>query len=53
MGTVDPGAGLLQVTFDGPVSEIVYAKVNCAPKILREYQDEDLLYTKLFDPFDD
>ena len=52
-GTVDPGAGLLQVTFDGPVSEIVYAKVNYAPKILREYQDEDLVYTKLFDPFDD
>ena len=52
-GTVDPGAGLLQVTFDGPVSETVWAKVNYVPKILREYQDDDLVYTTLFDPFDD
>lgn len=52
-GTVNPGAGLLEVTFDGPVTEIVYAKINYVPKILREYQDDDLVYTTLFDPFDD
>lgn len=50
---MDPGAGLLQVTVDGPASEIVYAKVNNAPKTLREYRDENLAYTTLFDPFDD
>ncbi len=50
---MNPGAGLLEVTFDGPVTEIVYAKINYVPKILREYQDDDLVYTTLFDPFDD
>lgn len=52
-GTINPGSGLLQVTFDGPVAETVWAKVDLAPKILVEYQDEDLVYTKLLDPFDD
>lgn len=52
-GTINPGSGLLQVTFDGPVVDTVWAKVDLAPKILVEYQDEDLVYTKLLDPFDD
>ena len=45
------GANLTKANLSG--AEIVYDKVNYAPKILREYQDEDLVYTKLFDPFDD
>lgn len=45
------GANLTKANLNG--AEIVYAKVNYAPKILREYHDGDLVYTKLFDPFDD
>lgn len=45
------GANLTKANLNG--AEIVHDKVIYAPKILREYQDEDLVYTKLFDPFDD
>jgi hypothetical protein len=52
-GLIDPDTGDLRVDFDGSVTDTIWSKVFLNPVILREYQDQDLVYTKLLDPFDD
>ena len=52
-GTISPTTGVLRVDFDGAVVETVWAKLALDPEILIEYQDRDLVYTELLNPFDD
>ena len=52
-GLIDPDTGVLRVDFDGSVTDTIRSKVFLNPVILREYQDQDLVYTRLLDPFDD
>lgn len=50
-GSIDTVAGLLDLTFNGGVTDTVWAKLDYAPKILAEYQDQDLVYTRLLNTF--
>ncbi|MFN8071806.1 MAG: hypothetical protein U0R66_08380 [Mycobacterium sp.] len=52
-GTVDPATGTLTVTFQTGVNATVWGRLNYVPKILKEYQSQDLVYTKLLNPYDD
>lgn len=52
-GLIDPTTGALRIDFNGSVTDTIRSKVVLEPKILREYQDQDLVYTRLLDPFDD
>jgi hypothetical protein len=53
-GMVLPGNGQLRIDFDGPNSSAgINAKVGYQPKILKEYQDKDLVYTQILNRFDD
>ena len=52
-GVIDPATGLLRVDFNGNVTDTIWSKVDLNPKILIEYQDQDLVYTRILDPFDD
>ncbi len=51
-GTIDQVSGQMQVNFDGPLNETVWAKLDYQPTILIEYQDRDLLYTDILNAFD-
>lgn len=51
-GSVDPATGLLKATFDGSVAGLIWARIDYQPKILREYQSQDLVYTTLLNPYD-
>ena len=52
-GVIDPATGALRVDFNGNVTDTIWGKVELNPKILIEYQDQDLVYTRILDPFDD
>jgi hypothetical protein len=52
-GVIDPATGVLRVDFDGNVTDTIWSKVDLDPKILIEYQDQDLVYTRILDQFDD
>lgn len=51
-GVIDPVTGLLRVDFDGSVTDTIWSRVNLDPKILIEYQDQDLVYTTILNSFD-
>jgi hypothetical protein len=51
-GTVDPTTGLLRVTFDGSVTSGIWSRIDYVPLILENYQDQDLVYTELLNPYD-
>lgn len=53
-GTIDPATGVLQATFNGSVTDIVWARINVKPEILPggEYQSQDLVYTNLLNAYD-
>ena len=52
-GVIDPATGVLTVDFNGNVTDTIWARVALDPQILIEYQDRDLVYTELLNPFDD
>ena len=51
-GSVDPVTGVLKATFGGNVTSSVWARIDYEPKILAEYQSQDLVYTALMNPYD-
>ena len=51
-GTINPAGGSMQITFNGPVTETIWAQLGLDPLILKEYQTEDLVYTKILNAFD-
>ena len=52
-GTINPAAGTMQVTFNGPVTDTIWSLVGLTPLILKEYQNEDLVYTNILNVYDD
>ncbi len=52
-GSIDPITGVLTGVFNGSVTDTVFGWVGLQPKILKEYQDQDLAYTNLLNPYDD
>jgi hypothetical protein len=51
-GSVDPATGLLKASFDSGAAGVIWARIDYQPKILREYQSQDLVYTTLLNPYD-
>ena len=52
-GSIDPVTGVLTGVFSGNVTVPVFGWVGLQPTILKEYQTQDLAYTKLLNPYDD
>ena len=52
-GAIDPKTGVLQVDFNGNVTDTIWSKVNLDPQIIKNYQNQDLVYTTILNKFDD
>jgi len=51
-GKVDTTGRVLQVDFSASITSTVWSRMDLEPKILQEYQSEDLAYTKILNAFD-